>query len=123
MKSTGECHCGANRMLRSMTACAVALLLACPALADGDVANGKKLIKAWECTQCHGLTGNDRSAQEFPVPMLAGQPEAYLIRRMIQYKTLDLGYKPWRRMKSYTKGLSEQDIADIAAYYSAQKRY
>lgn len=101
----------------------LAAALGSPALADERIANGKALIKSWGCTQCHGLTGNDRSAQEFPVPMLAGQPADFLVRRLKQYKTVDLDDPVWRRKTRLTQGLSERDMADIAAYYEAQKRY
>jgi cytochrome c553 len=100
------------------------VLFASPALADGDVEKGKALIKAWSCTQCHGLTGNDRSAQEFPVPMLAGQPAAFTVNRLVQYKTIKMeNDKSWTRMATFAQGLSRQDMIDIAAYYESQKRY
>ena len=94
------------------------------ALAGGDPDKGKVLIKSWNCTQCHGLTGNDRSAQEFAVPMLAGQPAAFIVMRLKQYKSTSMeGDKSWERMTTFAQGLSETDMQDIATYYEAQKRY
>ncbi len=69
-------------MLRNCISALLVDLAAQPALAGGDVERGKALVKSWQCSVCHGLTGNDRSAKEFPVPMLAGQPEEFIVRRL-----------------------------------------
>ena len=94
------------------------------AWAEGDPANGKKLIKKWDCITCHGLSGNNRSSEDEPVPMLAGQPAGYLIKAMNEYKTeVRADIDTWSRMSKRVQGLSDQDIEDIAAHYEAQKRF
>ena len=94
------------------------------ALAEGDPASGKKLIKKWDCIVCHGLSGNNRSSEDEPVPMLAGQPPGYLIKTMNEYKSgARTDIDTWSRMSMRVKGLSDQDIEDIAAHYAAQKRF
>lgn len=99
------------------------------AFAEGDYDRGKELAKSWECTECHGLTGNERSAEGSQntyksVPMLAGQPASYLVRTLNQYKTrARVDDHKASRMSKRAGDLSDQDIEDIAAYFSAQKRY
>jgi len=111
-------------MHRLAAACLAIVCIAGSANADGDAKEGKARAKSWGCFECHGLSGNDRSAQEFPVPMLAGQPAAFLAGRLGLYRRLD---RPddasWTRMRTYAVGLDDADAADIAAWYAAQKRY
>jgi cytochrome c553 len=97
------------------------------ALAEGNYDKGEELAKTWSCTHCHGLTGNDRSTEipgAMSIPMLAGQPTVYLVRTMNQYKTgARIDDHKASRMPERAKALSDQDIEDISAYFSAQKRY
>ncbi len=111
-------------MFRLLAIVSCFCVVASVALAEGDIVNGKKLIKKWDCMRCHGLTGNDRSSKDRPIPMLAGQPAGYLVKAMNDYKTgARADFDNWPRMSRLVKGLSDQDIEDIAAYYEAQKRY
>ncbi len=79
----------------------------------GDAAAGK--TKAAACGACHGGDGNS-PAPTFP--KLAGQGERYLVKQIHDIKS---GARPVPAMAGQTDSLSEQDIADIAAYYAAQK--
>ncbi|NNF51632.1 MAG: cytochrome c [Gammaproteobacteria bacterium] len=82
-----------------------------PALASGDAAAGK--TKSATCTACHGQDGLG-TASEFPI--LAGQYASYLEQALIQYKN---GSRKNAIMAGFAAGLSEQDIKDLAAFYSA----
>ncbi|MCP5037482.1 MAG: c-type cytochrome [Rhodobacteraceae bacterium] len=102
--------------------------MASTAFAEGDYDNGKKLAKSWHCTNCHGVTGNERWPVKGEVlasiPMLAGQPAGYLIRTLNQYKTRErVDDHEISKMSERAQSLSDQDIEDISAYFSAQKRY
>jgi cytochrome c553 len=93
----------------------VALFLVSPA-ADapavaGDVAAGRR--KALQCQACHGLDGLSRLPE---APHLAGQPERYLEKSLSEYRT---GVRKDEMMALVVKDLTDQDIADLAAYYSA----
>lgn len=79
----------------------------------GDAAAGK--TKAAACGACHGADGNS-PAPTFP--KLAGQGERYLVKQIHDIKS---GARPVPAMAGQTDSLSEQDIADIAAYYAGQK--
>lgn len=116
-------------MRRFSTYVLIATSTIAPAFAAGDYNRGKERALSWHCIGCHGLTGNDRSSSEtsdayISVPMLAGQPESYLIRTLKQYKSRERVDDHEMSMMSERAGwLTDQDIEDISAYFSAQKRY
>lgn len=92
-----------------------ALFAAKPA---GDAENGAVLHEQYWCSSCHGPSG---VAQSRNYPSVAGQVETYV------YKTLQ-DYREGRRMEgggrsvamaASVRGLSDQDLADLAAYYAA----
>lgn len=98
--------------------------LSTSALADGDPANGKKLAQGSMCARCHGVDGNARSTSLHVVPMLAGQPAAYLIQEMKNYaEGTRLDSSKNGQMAKELRLLGEAEYADIAAYYESQKRY
>lgn len=79
----------------------------------GDVEAGKS--KAMACTGCHGPKGISFSPD---IPNLAGQKESYLAKAIGYYKT---GERKNPMMASMVGGLSETDMADLAAYFSSLK--
>ncbi len=79
----------------------------------GNPAAGKQ--KAAKCAGCHGPDGNSVSPN---FPRLAGQYEDYLIQALEAYKS---GARTNPIMKGMAAPLSEQDIEDLAAYFSQQK--
>ncbi len=81
--------------------------------AEGDPAAGKQ--KSAKCAGCHGPDGNSASPN---FPSLAGQYEDYIIHALESYKS---GARTNPIMKGMAAPLSEQDIEDLAAYYSQQK--
>lgn len=86
---------------------------AATATAAGDAAAGK--AKSAPCVACHGPDGNS-AAPTFP--KLAGQGERYLIKQLQDIKTK---VRPVPAMMGLTEGLTDQDIADLSAYFAAQK--
>jgi cytochrome c553 len=95
----------------------VLLLAGCfglPALAAGDAASGKQ--KSQACAACHGPDGNAPPGPDFP--RLAGQHYDYLLKAMRDYKS---GARKNPIMGGQVGGLSTQDMADLAAYFSSQK--
>jgi cytochrome c553 len=83
-------------------------------IAAGDVAAGKE--KAVACGACHGADGNS-AAPTFP--KLAGQGEKYLIKQMNDIKS---GARAVPAMAGQLDAMTEQDIANIAAYFSSQNK-
>jgi cytochrome c553 len=81
--------------------------------ANGDATAGK--IKSASCASCHGEDGNSVVGS---FPKLAGQHPSYLIKQLQEFKT---GTRDDAMMSAMAKSLTEQDMADIAAYYAEQK--
>jgi cytochrome c553 len=71
------------------------------------------------CIGCHGIPGYKTTFPEvYQVPMLGGQSEKYLANALHAYKK---GERNHPSMHGIAASLSDQDIADVAAYYSQQK--
>jgi cytochrome c553 len=91
-------------------------LASLPALAQvqsGDPSAAKPLVTSL-CAACHGPDGNS----PIPVnPNLARQHPEYLARQLTAYKS---GERKNAIMQPIAAGLSEQDIRNLAAYFSGQ---
>lgn len=79
----------------------------------GDAAAGK--AKSEACVSCHGMNGRSTNPNN---PNLAGQKKAYLIKAMKAYKE---GKRQDPMMTSMMAGLSDEDIENIAEFYSSVK--
>lgn len=91
---------------------ALLMLIAAPAFAaGGNVENGR--IKVYTCTGCHGIPGYKNAYPNYHVPKIHNQNEAYLVAALTEYKN---GTRSHPTMRAQGESLSEQDIADIAAY-------
>lgn len=90
----------------------LSVLVTLPAFAAGDAAAGQS--KAAICAACHGADGNSMVPNW---PKLAGQNAAYLER---QLKLIKDGSRPVPEMAGFVVSLSEQDMADLAAYFASQ---
>ena len=101
-------------VLLALTATAQ-LSAAADAVGDANAAKNKVAM----CIGCHGIAGYKATYPEvYRVPMLGGQSEKYIASSLNAYKK---GERNHPSMVGIAKGLSEQDIADIAAYYAQQK--
>lgn len=93
---------------------AVALATAAPAAwSAGDAATGK--AKATTCVACHGEGGAKPIMSIYPI--LAGQHADYLAKAINDYKT---GVRKDPVMAGMAAPLTEQDIADLSAYFASQ---
>jgi len=100
-----------NRFVFAAIMSLSAVLSAAPAVA-ADAAAGK--TKAAVCASCHGADGNSVNPEW---PSLAGQHEKYLIKQLAEFKD---GTRVNPLMSPMAAGLSEQDMADLAAYFGSQ---
>ncbi len=91
---------------------AAALTLTGTAVA-GDSQAGRE--KSSTCVACHGEWGISASGQ---FPNLAGQHADYLAQSLKAYRS---GKRTNPIMAGFAAGLSDEDIADLAAFYAAQK--
>ncbi len=81
---------------------------------EGNADAGK--TKAASCASCHGATGISAIGT---FPNLAGQKDAYIVKQLADFKS---GARTNMMMAPMAANLSEQDMADLAAYFSIQKR-
>jgi cytochrome c553 len=96
-----------------MTVAACALLgCVVAAQAAGDAQAGK--AKAGACAGCHGANGEGIK----PNPALAGKSESEIVQALTEYKS---GKRANPIMKTFAGQLSDQDMANVAAYYASLK--
>jgi cytochrome c553 len=82
----------------------------------GDAARGAKLNAT--CIGCHGIPGYQSSFPEVHrVPAIAGQNAKYIVAALEAYKR---GERKHGSMRAIAGSLTEQDMADLAAFYAAQ---
>jgi cytochrome c553 len=98
---------------KAVFALVLALLTAPAALAQGDAQAGQ--AKATVCAACHGATGNDSPLPN--MPKLGGQGERYLFKQLQEIKA---GIRVVPTMQGIVAPMSEQDLADVAAFFSGQ---
>ncbi len=101
-------------MINRITLVAVGLLLASTVNAAGNAARGVELSKT--CQACHGADGNGIGDPQYPI--LAGQYADYLAQSLKGYRS---GERVNVIMQGFAGTLSDQDIADLAAYFASQK--
>jgi cytochrome c553 len=85
-----------------------------PAAMAGNAEAGK--TKAAACGGCHGMDGNSMIPA---YPKLAGQNEAYIVKQIKDFKANSTRQNAI--MLGMAAGLSDEDAADIGAYYQSQK--
>ena len=100
---------------------AVALVLGTlgtsPVVAIGDAEAGK--LKAQSCMGCHGVVGYNNVYPTYHVPKLGGQHPEYIVAALKEYRALNRSHKT---MQAQAGSLSDEDMADIAAYFASIPR-
>ena len=86
--------------------------------AAGDAAAGK--AKAAGCVACHGANGEGKALEgKAPYPALAGKSEADIVQALQDYKS---GKRANAIMKASASKLSDEDMANLGAYYASLKK-
>ncbi|HVF64655.1 MAG TPA: c-type cytochrome [Casimicrobiaceae bacterium] len=81
----------------------------------GNATRGRELVQ--QCQGCHGIAGWRTAFPEvYHVPKLAGQHATYIVAALNAYRS---GARSHPSMRAIAASLSDADIADLAAYYSA----
>ena len=82
---------------------------------QGDIKAGEK--KNAMCIGCHGIVGYQASFPEIhKVPKISGQGEPYIVAALTAYR---VGDRKHPTMRGVAASLTDQDIADLAAFYAA----
>ena len=101
-------------MINRVIFVALGLLLASGANAAGNAAAGAE--KSKPCQACHGADGNGIGDPQYPI--LAGQYPDYMAQALKSYRS---GQRVNVIMQGFAGTLSDQDIADLTAYFGSQK--
>ncbi|MDN5842636.1 MAG: cytochrome c [Alcaligenaceae bacterium] len=84
----------------------------------GDIQAAQNKISM--CIGCHGIDDYRVAYPElYEVPMIAGQNAQYIVAALKEYAS---GARTFPTMEAIARGMSEQDMADVAAYYSSLKK-
>ncbi len=96
-------------------------LLAGPTLAQAPAGNAEAAKhKISMCIGCHGIPDYKTAYPHvYHVPMITGQTALYIVNALQAYKS---GARSHPSMRGIAKSLSEQDMADLAAYYSGEHK-
>jgi cytochrome c553 len=95
--------------------CASAFAANAGAAEAGDAEAGRN--KAAMCQGCHGIEGYRMAFPEvYSVPRLGGQHQAYIVKALNAYKS---GTRSNATMRAIASGLSDKDMANLAAYYGS----
>lgn len=86
-------------------------MLARPAVAEGDAAEGEKL--GFTCLGCHGIEGYRNAYPSFRVPRLGGQKADYLRAALTAYRA---GTRPHPTMQAQAGSLSDEDVENLVAW-------
>ena len=106
-------------MTKTTICVALTLAAALPlpaAAAQGDAKAAENKVSM--CIGCHGIPGYQSSFPEvYSVPKIAGQTAKYLENALLAYRKGDRSHPT---MRAIAGSLSDQDVADLAAYYAAR---
>jgi cytochrome c553 len=116
---TGFLHNAGGLLETKIVRCVSVLLLVAAAvgsgtnaIAEGDASAGK--MKAAACAPCHGATG---ASPQDVWPNLSAQRMGYIVKQLKAFRD---GSRKDAVMGPLSKGLTDQDIEDLAAYFSSQ---
>lgn len=106
-----------NKLLTTVFALAVTSVTSLSALAQEVTGNAKAgESKISQCIGCHGIKGYQASFPEvYKVPKISGQSAKYIVSALNAYKK---GERKHPTMRSIAEPMSDQDMADVAAYYA-----
>jgi len=100
-------------MRMSLAFALLAFVAALPAHAQGNAEAAK--AKNSMCIGCHGIAMYRTAFPEvYSVPLIAGQAPDYIVKALQAYRAGDRSHPS---MQGVAKSLSDQDMADLAAYY------
>jgi cytochrome c553 len=100
------------KLIRALAALGIVAICLGPATAKAaDARAGRQKIVV--CQACHGLDGLSKNPE---APNLAGQIEGYMVKVLKEYRS---GERRNESMNIVAKDMSDEDMADVSAYYAA----
>jgi len=107
-----------SRLKLALAGAAAVLMLPATIVSAQEIKGDPEAAKAKisMCTGCHAIAGYRASFPTvYHVPLIAGQKEQYLINALTAYRKGDRDHPT---MRGIAGALSDQDIADLAAFYA-----
>lgn len=104
-------------MALATVAAVASLFVPVVAGAAGNAERGKKL--AYTCLGCHGIENYKNAYPNYNVPRLGGQSETYIVAALKEYQSKARWHPT---MQGQAASMSEQDMADVGAYFQGPKR-
>lgn len=95
--------------------------LVAPAIVKGDPAVGKYKAESERCLECHGSAGPGQgysNGTEGKFAKLAGQYPEYIVKQIRDFRS---GARRYEFMAMMAKSINDTDLADIAAYFGAER--
>jgi cytochrome c553 len=105
-----------NTIVASATVFVAGLFIGIQAANAADAANGEKLSQT--CLGCHGAPGLRNPGPVYAIPMVGGQHAEYIVSALKAYKDKSRSHKT---MQAQASNLSDQDMNDIAAFFSSME--
>lgn len=103
-------------VLSAVSVAFAATVIAAPQIrAEGNVKAGQ--VKAIPCMGCHAIPGYANVYPTYHVPRVGGQHAEYLVAALKAYRAKERSHPT---MQAQAATLSDEDIADIAAYFSSK---
>jgi len=102
-----------NTIIASITILVAASSLSIRVANAADAQKGEKLSQT--CLGCHGAPGLRNPGPVYAIPMVGGQHAEYIVSALKAYKDKTRSHKT---MQAQAANLSDQDMADIAAFFS-----
>lgn len=102
-----------KRLVISLASILMAVSGFASAQTAGNAAAGEQKVAV--CAACHGVDGNSPISSN---PKLAGQNQRYALKQLLDIQS---GVRDVPLMRGLLDNMSEQDLADIAAFYAAQE--
>jgi len=99
------------RSILAAAACGL-LVVSSAGLAAGDADAGR--AKSEACLGCHGIPSYNNTYPTYHVPKLSGQHADYIVAALKAYRE---GQRTHATMNAQAVAMSEQDMADIAAFW------
>jgi len=94
---------------------AMGMMVAVAARAGGDIKAGE--VKALPCMGCHAIPGYSNAYPTYHVPRVGGQNAEYIVAALKAYKAKERSHPT---MHAQASNLSEDDMHDIAAFFSSK---
>jgi cytochrome c553 len=105
-----------GRVALKLVVMVLAVSSSAQALAAGDAERGKVL--SYTCLGCHGIDNYKNVYPTYSVPELSGQHAPYIVAALREYRS---GERSHATMHQQAASLSDQEIEDIATYFSGSE--